>query len=126
MKETAVHETMETFETTETEPTPEMQRANQLDELAMHACDGDRAAIGAIAVIVGPRLLREVRLALGEYRDEAEDVLQDLYLCLLDKMSPVRPARGDAVRYLCAVVRTLARQKRRKRARDWGDWEEEG
>jgi hypothetical protein len=125
MKTIAIYETHETFqtleivETTESEPVPDTLRSVKLDELALRACDGDREAIGAIAIFVGPLLLQEVKKVLGtEYEDEAEDELQELYVCLLERMCPEPPVPKDAMRWLFVVTRAHAAEWRKERERD--------
>jgi hypothetical protein len=46
------------------------------EDLVLRAAQGDRRALGAIAIAFGPKLLKEAELCLrGEF--VAEDVLQD-------------------------------------------------
>jgi DNA-directed RNA polymerase specialized sigma24 family protein len=88
-------------------PRTDAQLQDALDALAMRASRGDRRAIGAIAIAFGPRLLQEARAVLGDLEQEAEDVLQDFFLCLVDRRSRFTP------------VRAIARKRRADRERDW-------
>ena len=45
----------------------------------------DGRAIGAIAIALGPTLLNEARTVLGELDDEADDVLRDFFLFLVER-----------------------------------------
>jgi len=88
----------------------------EFDDLVMRAADGDRRAIGAIAVALGPMLLVEARAALGRYADEDADVLQDFFLFLLERRLPFRLAHGYAVPWMCRTIRAIA-QTRKHRVR---------
>jgi DNA-directed RNA polymerase specialized sigma24 family protein len=100
-------------------PRTDAQLQDALDALAMRASRGDRRAIGAIAIAFGPRLLQEARAVLGDLEQEAEDVLQDFFLCLVDRRSRFTPARGRAIPWMCGIVRAIARKRRADRERDW-------
>jgi hypothetical protein len=60
---------------------------DNLEALARRASHGDRRAIGAIAIALGPWLLLEARALLGDFEQEAGDVLQDFFLCLVQRRS---------------------------------------
>jgi DNA-directed RNA polymerase specialized sigma24 family protein len=92
---------------------------DNLEDLVMCACDGDRRAIGAIGIAFGPALLRQARAVLGEFAQEDEDVLQDFLLSLLEGESCFTPGRGRAFRWMCGVVRRIARERRAAREREW-------
>jgi DNA-directed RNA polymerase specialized sigma24 family protein len=96
------------------------QCQDEFDDLVVHASQGDHRAVGAIAIALGPMLLEEARTVLGEFEQEAEDVLDDFLLSLLERRAPFTPAHGRATPWLCRIVRAIAQQRRRERARDWG------
>jgi DNA-directed RNA polymerase specialized sigma24 family protein len=81
------------------------------DDLVLRASQGDRRAIGAVAIAFGPYLLEEARGCLKGYEHEAEDVLQDFFLALLERRSRFGPARGRAIPWMCAAVRALASER---------------
>ena len=80
-----------------------------LDALVYKASLGDRRTIGALAVGLGPTLLKEARDALGARRvDEHEDLLQDLFVCLTQgKLSFVRGS-DHGLEWLRAQLKSLA------------------
>ncbi len=80
-----------------------------LDALVLKASLGDRRAIGALAVGLGPTLLEEAREALGARRaDEDEDLLQDLFVCLSHGKLPFARGRDHGLEWLRAQLRSLA------------------
>jgi DNA-directed RNA polymerase specialized sigma24 family protein len=83
------------------------------------ASRGDRRAIGAIAIALGPTLLIEARLVLGAFDDEAADVLQDFFLFLVERRWLAPPPQGRAMHWMRIIVRTIAVQRRRERERRW-------
>jgi|SRR5580704_4760179 DNA-directed RNA polymerase specialized sigma24 family protein len=91
------------------------QVQDDFDDLVMNASRGDSRAVGAIAVALGPMILGEARAVLGEYSHEAEDVLQDFLLFMLDGRSPFRPAHGRAVPWMCRMVRAIAQTRRKEK-----------
>lgn len=93
---------------------------DDLDALVMRASQGDRRAIGAIAVAFGPRLWREAKAVLGPFEQEADDVLQDFLLALVDARSRFAPQRGRALPWMIGIVRAAALKCRADREREWG------
>ena len=81
------------------------------DDLVLRAFQGDRRAIGAIAIAFGPKLLKEAKACLEGYEHEADEVLQDFFLSLLERRSRFAPARGHAIPWMCEAVRALARER---------------
>ena len=97
MKTTASRKTFETDNIKDA--VTREQHQDQFDELVVLASRGDRRAIGAIGIAFGPMLLEEARTVLGEFDEEADDVLQDFLLALVDRRLLYAPAQGlrDAV-----------------------------
>jgi DNA-directed RNA polymerase specialized sigma24 family protein len=96
------------------------QIAAEFDELVRSAVAGDRRAIGAIAIAFGPKRLHEARAVLGSrFKQEAEDVVQDFFVSLLEGQSRFAPAQGRAIPWMCGVVRAIARKARGDRCREW-------
>jgi DNA-directed RNA polymerase specialized sigma24 family protein len=87
----------------------------EFDELVTLAAGGDRRAVGAIAIALGPSLLKEARTVLKGLENEAEDVLQDFLLFLLERRAPFNRANGHAMEWMHRMVRTIAHQRRRER-----------
>jgi hypothetical protein len=97
----------------------EIQLVIEIDDLLARALEGDRSAVGAIAVGLGPLLLEEAECVLGrDYAHEASDVRQEFYVSLLEGVH-VRPAYGRAISWMCGVVRAIARKYRAERDWDW-------
>jgi hypothetical protein len=95
----------------------EVRLVIEIDDLLARALAGDRSAVGAIAVGLGPLLLEEAEGVLGrDYAHEASDVRQEFYISLLEGVR-VRPAYGRAISWMCGVVRAIARKYRADR--DW-------
>ena len=94
-------------------------RQAEFCDLMQRAAEGDRRAIGAIAIAIGPTLLEEARIGLGELDQDAEKVLNDFFLCLLERRLLFTPAHGRAMPWMCGVVQGIAQQRRRERERDW-------
>jgi DNA-directed RNA polymerase specialized sigma24 family protein len=90
------------------------------DDLAMRATHGDKRALGAIAIVFGPTLLEEARAVMGDFEQEAPDVLQDFFLALLEGRSRFTPAQGRAIAWMCGIIRAMARKHRAECERRWG------
>jgi hypothetical protein len=102
-------------------PTTDEQLRDELDVLVLRAAQGDDRAIAAIAVAFGPILLAEASAVLGDFEDEAVDVMQDFLGLLLERRSRFTPAQGRAIPWMCGLVRAMARKRRCEREREWGD-----
>jgi hypothetical protein len=97
----------------------EEQRRADFNDLVRRAAEGDRRAIGAIAIAVSPTLLEEARACLGEFEQDAGEVLQDFFLGLIERRLLFVPAHGRAMSWMCGIVQAIAQQRRRERERDW-------
>jgi DNA-directed RNA polymerase specialized sigma24 family protein len=92
-----------------------------LDEQLRRAFEGNRDALDAVARELHPRLVWEARRHLGALDCEADDVVQDLFVALLD--GRVRPPRGRGeenahlLRLVAVFARKHARDARRSRGR---------
>jgi DNA-directed RNA polymerase specialized sigma24 family protein len=94
-------------------------RLVELDDLVVRASQGDRRAIGAIAVAFGPQLLREARAALGPMEEDCDDVVQDFFLSLVEGRTRFVPERKRALEWMFGIVRAIARKHRADREDDW-------
>ncbi len=80
------------------------------DELLGKAVGGDRRAIGAIAIALGPTLYKEARHALGKGREhEAGDVVQRLFLAMTEGTLRFSGERGTGLEWMKRIVRQGAR-----------------
>jgi hypothetical protein len=97
----------------------EEQRRADFDDLVRRAVEGDRRAVGAIAIAISPTLIEQARACLGEFDQDVGEVLQDFFLCLIERRLLFTPAHGRAMPWMCGVVQAIAQQRRRERERDW-------
>jgi DNA-directed RNA polymerase specialized sigma24 family protein len=95
------------------------QRLADLDALVARASRGDRRAIGAIAIAFGPRLLSEAQAVMGPFEQDADDVLQDFLLALLEGRNRFVPDPARAIPWMVGIVRATARKYRADREREW-------
>jgi DNA-directed RNA polymerase specialized sigma24 family protein len=88
---------------------PDDKLLEDFDDLVAQASRGDRHAIRAIALALGPSLLAEAKQALGPPHEiDAEDVVQEFYVLLLESRVPFIPGQGRAIQWMCSVIRVLA------------------
>jgi hypothetical protein len=85
-------------------PQTDAQRLDDFDALVALATQGDRRAIGAIAIAMSPMLLDEARGLLGDFEHEAGDVLQDFFVWMLEGKTRFTPARGRALPWMCGII----------------------
>ena len=90
-------------------PRTDEQIADELAACVRDASRGDRRAIGCIAIALGGLLHEEARAALGpRYEQGAGDVMQDLYLGLLESRFAFPEIEGGALHWLSRVIHSLA------------------
>jgi DNA-directed RNA polymerase specialized sigma24 family protein len=106
---------------THSTPTPanDTQLRDDFDQLVRRACAGDRHAVGAIAIALGPTLLADLRAWMGPWAQDADDVLHDFFVVLLEGTSRFPPARGRGLSWIRGVLRAMARRYCADRRRDW-------
>jgi DNA-directed RNA polymerase specialized sigma24 family protein len=97
----------------------EQSHRESVEALVERASRGDRNAVTAIAIAYRWVLLGEARVVLGPYEQDAEDVLQELLLLLLEGRWPYAPGFGPPGKWLRATVRRLAEAWRADREREW-------
>ena len=90
------------------------QQDEDFDDLVLRASEGDRRAVGAIAIALGVPLIEQARIALKGLDGNAEDVVQDFLLFLLEAKGPFNRANGPAMQWMFRMVRTIAQQRRRE------------
>jgi hypothetical protein len=100
-------------------------RARSLEAAIHLACEGDTEAADQVARELRERMVAEARDNLGIFVMEAEDVVDDLFVEMLE--CHVHPPRGHgrAVPMLLRIVADLARRRMLERAADW-DAEDDG
>jgi hypothetical protein len=118
MKSTAARKN-QMFEVRSTSATTDDPIRDEFDDLVLNACRGDSRAIAAIAIAIGPTLLAEAKSVLGEFDRDAEEVLDDFLLRLLERRLRFVPAHGRAMPWMCRMIHLIARRHRRERERDW-------
>lgn len=101
-------------------PKTDAQLLAEIDDTVRRASQGDRNAIGKVAILSSSMLLDEAASVLEGFEGEAADVVQDFLLSLLEGRSPFTPSQGRAVPWMRGVVRAMARKRRAERERDWG------
>jgi DNA-directed RNA polymerase specialized sigma24 family protein len=101
-------------------PNTDAQRLADFDDLVRRASQGDRRAINAVAIAFSTDLLKEAQAVMGGFAQDAEDVVQDFFVMLLEARSQFTPAHGRAIPWMCGIVRAMARKHRANRRRDWG------
>jgi DNA-directed RNA polymerase specialized sigma24 family protein len=101
-------------------PKTDAELQDDFDDLVWHATRGDRRAIGAVAIAVSPTLLKEARGLLGDFKDEAGDVLQDFFVWMLEGQTRFTPARGRGLAWMCGIIRAMARKHRAECEKRWG------
>lgn len=76
--------------------------------------NGDRVALALVYRETSAKLLG-VCLRILKDRNEAEDVLQDVYVTVWKRADAYRPERGGAIAWLCAVARNRSIDRMRLR-----------
>jgi DNA-directed RNA polymerase specialized sigma24 family protein len=90
-------------------PEPQPPR-DLMDPLVRRAAQGDRNAIGALARTFRPQLFATAIKHLDNDGD-AEDVVQDLFVLLLEGKLDAPRARESALGWLLRAVATLAEEQ---------------
>ena len=89
------------------------ESAFDLDALIRRAIDGDRDALDAVARELHPRLVHEARRHLGDLDHEADDVVQDLFVAILEGRVRAPRGRGEGVAHLLRLATVFARKHAR-------------
>jgi len=85
-----------------------------LDDLLQQVARQDRAAFRAVYGQSAPKLMGVLLRMLGS-RDEAEDVLQEVYIRVWRRAAQFDAARGQAMGWLIAIARNAALDRLRAR-----------
>ncbi len=85
-------------------------------ELVRSISAGDVAAMGTLYDLYGATLF-PVALRILRDRTEAEDVLHDAFVVVRERAAQYTPERGSVIAWLVTLVRNLAIDRTRRRAR---------
>lgn len=83
-----------------------------LDGVARDALTGDRAAIATLARELRADMVEHAHAHLGRLDCDAEDVVQDVFLALLEGHLPPAPDGESAVVWLLQITESKARRSR--------------
>lgn len=109
---------------TESHTTPSLQLASRLsppltdEAIVAGIVDGKESAAAALWSRYGKLVYRLAERSLG-CPHEAEDLTQDVFVCLLNKVCGLRDASSLRSFVVSVTIRTLKWQLRRKRRRQW-------
>lgn len=109
---------------TESHTTPSLQLASRLsaplsdEAIVAGIVDGKESAAAALWSRYGKLVYRLAERSLG-CPHEAEDLTQDVFVCLLNKVGGLRDATSLRSFVVSVTIRTLKWQLRRKRRRQW-------
>jgi DNA-directed RNA polymerase specialized sigma24 family protein len=93
------------------------QLRDDLVDRRTRASESDRRALGAIAAAIGPSLLKEARAAMKGLDGDAEDVVQDFFLFLVEGGAPFNVLNEHASHWMHRMVRVMAQHRRREKRR---------
>lgn len=103
-----------------THSTSTVGQVNDITDLVCRAAEGDRRAIGAIAIALGHELLAVAR-SIVKHREDAEDVLQDFFVVLCTgRAARFPPAPGRGLEWMEGLLGRMARMSHEQRAAEWG------
>ncbi len=100
------------------------QRPLDLDDHVRLACEGDRDAANVVARELRTRLVNKAAAALGgRLQQDADDVVHDLLVAMLEGRIRPKRGRGEAVQTLFRMAVAYARRharEARRRSREHG------
>ena len=112
--------TMATVPSVQSQPGPPLD----LDDHVRLACEGDRDAADVVARELRTRLVNKAAAALGgRLQQDADDVVHDLLVAMLEGRIRPKRGRGEAVQTLLRMAVAYARRhahEARRRAREHG------
>ncbi len=89
-------------------PTVPFHRGHPLDFAVFAACCGNRAAIEQVARKLRPHLVEAVRRSSRPFRQDAEDVVQDLFVVMLERrLDPGPHVAGSVERLIAHAVQQV-------------------
>ncbi len=88
------------------------QLQDEFDDLMILACNGDRRALGAIAIAFTPALLEEARAELGGLEEHAAEVVAEGLTTISEGAGDFDPTQERAAVWLTRFVREIARTHR--------------
>jgi hypothetical protein len=84
-----------------------------LDDVIRRAFEGDRDALAIMFRELRPRLIREARITLGDLDHEADDVVQDLAVAILEGRVRAPRGRREGLPALLRLTGVFARKHAR-------------
>ncbi len=91
-----------------------------LDDQIELACDGDRDALAVVAQELRPRLIMQVVAVLGErFEQDADDVVDDLFLSMLEPREWFPRCRVGALPSLLFMAEIFARRHLEQACERW-------
>ncbi len=97
------------------------------DDTIQLACEGDRAAVNLVAHEHWALLLKEVTAVLGDrFAQDADDVVNDLFVAMLEREVPFARCRQDALPNLRIMARLYAEKHLRDACERWNVDPDEG
>jgi DNA-directed RNA polymerase specialized sigma24 family protein len=101
-------------------PTTSAHAEDDLDRLVRRACMGDETAADLAAYELRGMLILEVLPQLGsDDAQDAEDIVDDVLLAMLEGQIQPRRRRGDTLRTVLRLAGVFARRHVRKRRERW-------
>jgi hypothetical protein len=93
-----------------------------LDDHVRLACEGDRDAADVVARELRPRLIAKVIPVLGgRFEQDADEVVDDLLVAMLEGRVRPKRGRGEAVQTLLRMAVAYARRHTRDARTRWGE-----
>jgi DNA-directed RNA polymerase specialized sigma24 family protein len=90
-------------------PTVPLHPVDHLDATVLAACRGNRVAIESVYRQLRDRLVRKVRTSARPYRQDAEDIVQNLFVAMLERRLDLGDRVAGAVDRLMAHAVEQAR-----------------
>jgi len=78
------------------------------DDVARRALEGDRDAIEKLAREFRAEMVDHADAHLGRFDCDAEDVVQDVFVAMLERKTPRAPRRASAVAWLLGLLASKA------------------
>lgn len=97
------------------------QLAPSDDDLIARVRAGDRDATGLLYRKHAEPLLKVARAALGKDAGEADDVVQDVFVTLLEEATRFSPAPGKVSVWLNGIARRISMKRVRDLGRERGE-----
>jgi RNA polymerase sigma-70 factor, ECF subfamily len=97
--------------------------AVDIESLIARIANGDRNAFRAIYGSAGPKLFA-ICLRMMRRREEAEEILQEVFVRIWERSHQYDPAKGAGLAWLATIARHCALDRLRKPGRDMAEFDE--